>query len=157
MGQRHHGEHHALVALRKVVHILFSDFPHLLHLIGQIGRKVVVGVLALLPAVGIGIHRHDDLIHHLDCLIHADGDNINGQHHVPGIVHQLGNHIVLDKAGIVTQKQGAPEMVAHLIVAFMKSQAVRRNGIFEAMAAPHGFRQVKTVFLLLTGTEEVME
>ena len=157
MCQGHHGEHHSLVALGEIIHILFTNFPHLLHLIGQVRRKVVVGVLALLPAVGIGVHGHDDLIHHLDRLVHADGDNINGQHHVPGIVHQLGNHIVLDKAGIVTQKQGAPEMVAHLIVAFMKGQAVRRNGIFEAMAAPHGFRQVKTVFLLLAGAEKVME
>ena len=140
MGQRYHGEHHTLVALGKVIHILFSDFSHLLHLIGQIGRKVVVGVLALLPAVGVGIHGHDDLIHHFDCLVHADGDNINGQHHVPGIVPQLGNHIVLDKAGIVTQKQGAPEVVAHLVVTFMKGQAIRRYGILEAMSTPHSFR-----------------
>ena len=157
MGQRHHGEHHALVTLGEIVHILFSDFPHLLHLIGQISRKVVVGVLALLPAVGIGVHGHDDLIHHLDRLVHADGNNINGQHHVPGIVHQLGNHIVLDKAGIVTQKQSAPEVVAHLIMTFMKGQAIRRNGVLEAMPAPHCFCQVKTVLLFLAGTEKVME
>ena len=157
MGQRHHGEHHALVALRKVIHILFSDFSHLLHLIGQVGRKVVVGVLALLPAVGVGIHGHDNLIHHLDGFIHTDGDNINGQHHVSGIVHQLGNHIVLDKAGIIAQKQGAPEVVAHFVVALMEGQAIRRNGIFEAMSTPHGFCQVKTVLLFLAGTEEVMK
>ena len=101
MRQRHHAVHHALVALGQVIHILFAYLPHLLQLIGQRRRKVVMGVLALLPAVGVGIHGHDDLIHQPDGIIHADGDNINGEHHVPGIVHQLGYHGVLDKAGII--------------------------------------------------------
>ena len=93
--------HHALVALGQVIHILFTNLPHLLQLIGQRRCKVIVGVLALLPAVGVGVHRHDDLIHQLDGIIHADGNNVNGEHHVPGVVHQLGYHGVLDEAGII--------------------------------------------------------
>ena len=139
VGQRHHAVHHALVALGQVIHILFAYLPHLLQLIGQRRREVVVGVLALLPAVGVGIHGHDDLIHQLDGVIHADGDNINGQHHVPGIVHQLGDHGVLDEAGILPQKQGAPKAVVHLKIALFEGKAPRRDGVLEVMTALHGF------------------
>ena len=149
--------HHALVALGQVIHILFAYLPHLLQLIGQRRRKVVVGVLALLPSVGVGVHGHNDLIHQLDGVIHADGDNINGEHHVPGVVHKLGNHGVLDEAGIIPKKQGAPKTVVHLKIALFEGQAPRRDSVLEVMTALHGFVQVKMELLLLAGTEEVME
>ena len=152
MGQHHHAVHHSLVTLGQVIHILLAHLPHLLQLIGQRRRKVVVGVLALLPSVGVGIHGHNDLIHQLDSVVHADGDNINGQHHVPGIVHQLGYHGVLDEAGIIPQKQSSPKAVVHFKIALFEGQAPRRNSVLEVMTALHGFVQVKMELLLLAGT-----
>ena len=113
--------------------------------------------MPLLDARRVRFHRHNDLIHHLDCVVHAHRDNVNGQHHIAGEVHQRGNEIVRDKAPIVAQEQDAPEHISHFIVVFLEGQAIGRDSVLKVVTAPHGFRKVKVEDLFLTGTKEVME
>lgn len=49
-------------------------------------------------------------------LIGGNGEDVNGQHEVSREIGQLGDHFILDVAGIVPQKQDAPHLAAHLKV-----------------------------------------
>ena len=85
--QRDKCQHHALIAAHEVVHEFLRFAPHLLQVIGDIGGKIVVLILPLLPAGNIRFHGHNALANIAHRFVHRHRDNVNGKHHVPGIVH----------------------------------------------------------------------
>ena len=141
--QRHQSQHHTLVAAHEVVHEFLRFAPHLLQVIGDIGGKIVALILPLLPAGNIRLHGHNALADVAHRLVHGHGNNVNREHHVSGIVHQLRNHRVGDKTGILPQKQGAPHMIAQLIVIFLKGDTVRGDAVPEVVAPSHGVLQIE--------------
>ena len=143
MRQRHQSQHHTLVAAHEVVHKLLRFAPHLLQVIGDIGGEIVALILPLLPAGNIRFHGHNALADVAHRLVHGHGNNVNREHHVSGIVHQLRNHRVGDKAGILPQKQGASHMIAQLIVIFLKGDTVRGDAVPEVVAPSHGVLQIE--------------
>lgn len=114
-------------------------------------------VLPLLPAGDVALHRHDAPVHLRYSLIGSHRHNIDGQHHVPGIVHQLGDHGVLDEAGILPQEQGAARTLVHGVAVGEELQRLRRDGVAEVVAAPLGGLQVEGEGGFLPHAEEVME
>ena len=114
-------------------------------------------VLPLLPAGDVALHRHDAPVHLRHSLVCGHRHNIDGQHHVPGIVHQLGDHGVLDEAGVLPQEQGASYTFVHGIVVVEELQRLRRDGIAEVVAAPLGGLQVEGKGGFLPHAEEVVE
>ena len=114
-------------------------------------------VLPLLPAGNVAFHRHDAPVHLRYSLIGGHRHNVDGQHHVPGIVHQLGYHGVLDEAGVLPQEQGAAHTLVHGVVVVEELQRFRRDGIAEVVAAPLGGLQVEGEGRFLSYAEEVME
>ena len=143
MRQRHQSQHHTLVAAHEVVHKLLRFAPHLLQVIGDIGGKIVALILPLLPAGNIRFHGHNALANIAHRFVHRHRDDVDGKHHVPGIVHQLRNHRVRNEAGILPQEQGAPHMIAQLIVIFLKGDTVRGDAVPEVMAPSHGVLQIE--------------
>ena len=141
--QRHQSQHHALVAAHEVVHEFLRFAPHLLQVIGNIGGKIVALILPLLPAGNIRFHGHNAIANIAHCFVHRHRNNVNGKHHIPRIVHQLRNHRVGDKAGILPQKQGAPHMIAQLIVIFLKGDTVRGDAVPEVMPFAYGVLQIE--------------
>ena len=114
-------------------------------------------VLPLLPAGDIALHRHDAPVHLRHSLVCGHRHNVDGQHHVSGVVHQLGDHGVLDEAGILPQEQGAAYTLVHGVVVVEELQRLRRDGVAEVVAAPLGGLQVEGEGRFLPHTEEVME
>ena len=114
-------------------------------------------VLPLLPAGNVALHRHDAPVHLRYSLVCGHRHNVDGQHHVPGIVHQLGYHSVLDEAGIIPQEQGAAYTLVHGVVVVEELQRFRRDGVAEVVAAPLGGLQVEGEGGFLPHAEEVME
>ena len=114
-------------------------------------------VLPLLPAGDIALHRHDAPVHLRYSLIGSHRHNVDGQHHVPGVVHQLGDHSVLDEAGILPQEQGAAHALVHGVVVVEELQRFRRDGVAEVVAPPLGGLQVEGKSRFLPYAEEVME
>ena len=110
------GKNHPLVAGTQVIQKLLRLRPQLLQLIGDAGREIIAAVLALLPPSNIRFDTEDTALHLPDGLIGGNGENINGQHEVSREIRQLGDHLVLDVAGVVPQKQDAPHLAAHLKV-----------------------------------------
>ena len=143
MRQRHQSQHHTLVAAHEVVHEFLRFAPHLLQVIGNIGGKIVVLILPLLPAGNIRFHGHNALANIAHCFVHRHRDNVNGKHHVSGIVHQFRDHLVGNKAGIFPQEQGTAHMIAQLIVIFLKGNTVRGDAVPEVMAPSHGVLQIE--------------
>ena len=141
--QRYQSQHHALVAAHEVVHKLLRFAPHLLQVIGNIGGKIVALILPLLPAGNIRFHGHNALANIAHCFVHRHRDNVNGKHHIPGIVHQLRNHRVRNEAGILPQEQGTAHMIAQLIVIFLKGNTVRGDAVPEVMSPSHGVLQIE--------------
>ena len=87
MRQRDECQHHALVAAHEIIHKLLCFAPHLLQVIGNIGGKIVALILPLLPAGNIRFYGHNALANIAHCFVHRHRNNVNGKHHVPGIVH----------------------------------------------------------------------
>ena len=106
-------------------------------------RLVMVLILPLLPAGNIRFHGHNALANIAHRFVHRHGDNVNGKHHVPGIVHQLRDHLVGNKAGILPQEQSAPHMIAQLIVIFLKGNTVRGDAVPEVMPLAYGVLQIE--------------
>ena len=141
--QRHQSQHHTLVAAHEVVHEFLRFAPHLLQVIGDIGGKIVVLILPLLPTGNIRFHGHNALANIAHCFVHRHRNNVNGKHHIPGIVHQLRDHRVGDKAGILPKEQGTAHMIAQLIVIFLKGDTVRGDAVPEVMPFAYGVLQIE--------------
>ena len=141
--QRHQSQHHTLVAAHEVVHEFLRFAPHLLQVIGDIGGKIVVLVLPLLPAGNIRFHGHNPLANIAHCFVHGHGNNVNREHHVPGIVHQLRNHRVRNKAGIFPQEQDAAHMIAQFIIILLIGNAIWGDAVPEVVAPSHGVLQIE--------------
>ena len=114
-------------------------------------------ILPLLPAGNVALHRHDAPVHLRHGLVGGYRHNVDGQHHVAGVVHQLGYHGVLDEAGILPQEHGAAHALVHGIVVREELQRLRRDGVAEVVAAPLGGLQVEGEGRFLPYAEEVME
>ena len=114
-------------------------------------------VLPLLPAGDVALHRHDAPVHLRHSLVCGHRHNVDGQHHVPGIVHQLGNHGVLDKAGILPQEQGAAHALVHGVVVVDELQRLRCDGVAEVVAPPLSGLQVEGEGRFLPHAEEVVK
>ena len=114
-------------------------------------------VLPLLPAGNVALHCHDAPVHLRYSLISGHRHDVDGQHHISGVVHQLGDHGVLDEAGILPQEQGAARTLVHGVAVGEELQRLRRDGIAEVVAAPLGGLQVEGEGGFLPHAEEVME
>ena len=141
--QRHQSQHHTLVAAHEVVHKLLRFAPHLLQVIGDIGGKIVVLILPLLPAGNIRFHGHNALANIAHCFVHRHRNNVNGKHHVSGIVHQLRDHLIGNEAGIFPKEQGTAHMIAQLVVIFLKGNTVRGDAVPEVMPFAYGVLQIE--------------
>ena len=151
------GKNHPLVASTQVIQKLLRLRPQLLQLIGDAGREIIAAVLALLPPGNIRFDAEDTALHLPDGLIGGNGENINGQHEVLREIRQLGDHLVLDVAGIVPQKQNTANFAAHLEVVCFEAQPIRADVIPEVMPFLHGITQVKPEMFFFAGTEKIME
>ena len=93
-----------------------SLLPHLLQVIGNAGGEIVVVVLPLLPAGDVAFRRHNAPVHLHYGLVGGYRHDVDGQHHVAGVVHQLRDHGALDKAGILSQEQGTAYAAIHGVI-----------------------------------------
>ena len=90
-------------------------------------------------------------------LVGGNGQDVDGQHEAAVKVGQVGDHIVLNIAGVLLEKEDAPILAAHLKVSGLKGNTVRANQVFEVYPMPDRRSLVEREILFLTGTEKVME
>ena len=112
-----HGEdakHHALVAGGEIVQKLLGLPALEFHVVGDHGGKVIVGVLTALPVGDVRLHTQQTGFHLADCLVGRDGDDVDGEHHVPAQIRQLRHQTVLDIGSVVLEIQHPAEAPAEL-------------------------------------------
>ena len=143
MHQRHIDEHHALVAGGQVIQKLLGLGGGLLQAVGDVRAEIPSAVLLGLEPCPVGVDGEHLLLYQLDGLIGGNGDDVDGENHIAVKVGEVGNHFVLDEAGIVGQKEHAPEAAADGEVVGLKLHGLGANSIPEVMAPAHGRFEVK--------------
>ncbi len=114
-GGQHHrnnAQHHALVAGSEIVQKLLCLLALQLHIIGDHGREVVVGVLAALPVGDVRFHPQQPVFHLAHSLVRRNRNNVDGEHHIPAHIRQLRHHVVLDIRGVVLEIQHPAEAIS---------------------------------------------
>ena len=90
-------------------------------------------------------------------LVGGNGQDVDGQHEAAVKVGQVGDHIVLNIAGVLLEKEDAPILAAHLKVSGLKGNTVRANQVFEVYPMPDRRSLVEGEILFLSGPEKIME
>ena len=157
MHQRHHGEHHALVSLGEVGEKFLGLAPELFQVIGDRGGEVVLVVLALLPACDVRLNAQDAALNLLHGLVRGNRENVNGQHEAPGEVGEIGDHAVLDVAGVVLEEQDPAHLVPHFKMPGPEPQAVRADQIPKVQTPADGGGLIECEILFLAGAEKVVQ
>lgn len=83
-------------------------------IVGDHGGKVVVGVLPALPVGDVRLHTQQPGFHLPYRLVGRDGDDVDGEHHVPTQIRQLRHQTVLDIGSVVLEIQHPTETFAEL-------------------------------------------
>ena len=157
MNERHDGEHHALVAHGEIVQILLGLCAQLLQLIGDGRRKVVLVVLALLPARNVRLNAEDTALYLAYRLVRGDRQNVDGEDKAARNGGEVRDHIVAEIAAEILEEQDAAELVPHLKIAVVKTQPIWTDQVAEIHAAPEYRRLFIRKQLLLAGAKEVMQ
>ena len=154
---RNNGKHHPLISCGQVVQKLLALFALELHIIGDDGGEIVVGVLPALPVGDVGFDAEQTVFHLPHGLDGGDRHNIDRQHHIPVEVGQFRDHAVFDIRSVVLQKQDTAVFLAQLqaVAAFL--HGVGTDIILEIVPLAHHVLRVKVKRRFFALTVEVME
>ncbi len=141
---RENADHHALIAAGQIVQKVLCLRPLLLHVIGNDGGEVVVGVLTALPIRDVGLDAEEPLLHLQHRLVHRNGHDVDGEHQIAVHFGDLGNHAVLDVAGVVLQVKDSGVAVPDLEIITVLFHAAGADGILEIVTFPHGVLQIES-------------
>ena len=160
VGGNHHRndcQHHPLIPRGQVVQKLLAFLALELHIIGDDGREIVVGVLSALPVGDIGFDTEQAVFHLPHGLVGGDRHNIDRQHHISVEIGQLRDHTVFDIRSVVFQKQDPAVFFAQLqtVAAFL--QRVGADIVLEIMPLAHHVLRVKVKRRFLALTVKVVE
>ena len=157
MHHRQHGKHHSLVTGRQIVQKFLAFLSLLFKVIGNDRRKVVVLVLLSLPVRDIGFHAEQSVFHLTHGFICGNGDNVNGQHHIPVQLTKLRHHTVLDICRILSEKNHTPISVTHSEAVALKFKGIRADKILEIVTFPHRLGNIEVERCFFSCTVEVVE
>ena len=157
MHECHKTEHHALVAGGKVVQHFLGFLALQLHIVGNCGGKIVVGVLAALPVGDIRFHAQQGALQLAGSFVRWYRQNVDRKHQIAVKVAELRHKAVLDVAGIVLQIQHPTIAGIHLKMVGGKLHAVGAEPILEMLPALGVFVDVELRRSLFPGLEKVAE
>lgn len=90
-------EHHALVAVRKVVEVFGRFLSLLFERIRDNGGKVVILILLLLPLGNIALGAKEFPFDLFYSLLRRHGYDVDGEHHIALHLADLRDHAVLEE------------------------------------------------------------
>ena len=152
-----HGQHHPLVTGGQIGHI-FLGFPALLlHIIGDDGREIVVGILPALPVGNVGFHPQHLPLHLPHRFIGGNGDDVNRQHHAPALVGQLGDKLIGNEGSVVLQINYTGVLAAQHQVVAVFLHGIRADVIPEVMSLAHHVLHIEMEIYFLVAAVKVVE
>ena len=157
VNHRQNGKHHSLVTGRQVVEKLLHLLALLFNVVGELGRKVVVGILPALPVGRIGFYTEQAAFSFPHGFVRGHGDNINGHHQIAVEVGHFRYHTVLDIGGILSQEQHSAVTLTDLEIIARELHRVRADEILEVVSLSAGSLDVEAELRFFTGTVKVVE
>ena len=108
--------------LGNIVHVIGNDLAHLLELIRDFCREIIIVVLSLLPAPNIGFHAQCKTVEQLMCFLRVDRFNIHGQHHLPRQAHEIVDQLIRQARCELLDKKHAHKALVGLNVVLIIPQ-----------------------------------
>ena len=155
--QRQHHVQHTLVARGQVVEELVGLLTLLVQIVRNGGREIVVLVLLALPVGDVSLHAQQLVLHGPDSLIRRHGDIVDGQHHVPGQLHQLPDDVVAHVRRIGLQVQHACILPAQHQMICMLLHALRADEIRKVMPLAQRVPVIERIPDLVPRAEEIVQ
>ena len=115
-------QHQALVMLGNIVHVISNNLAHLLELIRDFRREIIVVVLSLLPAGNVGFDAQRKTVEQLMCFLRVDRFNIHGQHHLPRQAHEIVDQLIRQARCELLDKKHAHKALVGLNVVLIIPQ-----------------------------------
>ena len=157
MHQRNECRNHALIAGYQIIEKFAALLTLTLHIVWNSSGKVIVAVLLSLPIGNVGFHRKQLILTQFHGGFCCNGACIDRKDHAAVDVGQLRNKAVLDEISIVAQVQYSAVSPVHFEIVGTEFQAVRCNGILEAVSALCIQSRVIAVIVLRAVVEEVKQ
>ena len=154
---RNNGKHHPLISRGQVVQKFLALLALELHIIGDDGGEIVVGILPALPIGNVGFDTEQTVFHLPHGLVGGDRHNIDRQHHISVEIGQLRDHAVFDIRSVVLQKQDPAVFFAQLqaVAAFL--HRVGADIVLKVVPLAHHILRVKVKRRFFALTVEIME
>jgi len=150
-------EDHPLVTGGQVIQKLLAFLPLQFHIIGDNSGEIVVAVLAALPVGDVCLHTEKPVFHLSNSFICGDGYHIDGEHHVPVQIGQLGYEIILNVAGVVFEVQYPCEPIPNLEIVAVPLDGIRTDVVPEAVALAGRIPQREVELIFLSAAVEAVE
>ena len=139
VGGNDHGqnaEDHPLVTGGQVIQKLLAFLSLQFHVIGNDSGEIVVAVLAALPVGDVRLYTQQTVFHLTNSFVRGDGHHVNGEHHVPVQIGQLGHEIILNIAGVVLEVQYPRNPISNLEIVAVPLDGIRADVVPEAVTLP---------------------
>ena len=97
-----------------------------------------------LPIRDVGFHAEQSVFHFSHGFICGNGDNVNGEHHIPVQLTKLRYHTVLDIGGVFSEENHTPVSVAHSETVLFKLKGVGADKVLEVVTLSHRLGNIET-------------
>ena len=129
-------EDHPLVTGGQIIQKLLAFLSLQFHIIGDNSGEIVVAVLAALPVGDVCLHTEKPVFYLPHSLVCGNGYHVNGEHHIPVQIRQLGYEIILNVAGVVLKVQYPGVPFPDLEIVAVPFHRIRADVVPEAVPLP---------------------
>ena len=150
-------EDHPLVTGGQIIQKLLAFLSLQFHIIGDNSGEIVVAVLAALPVGNVRLHTEKPVFYLPHSLVCGNGYHVNGEHHVPVQVRQLGYEIILNIAGVVLEVQYPGVPFPNLEIVAVPFHGIRADVVPEAVTLPGRIPQREAELIFFFPAVEAVE
>ena len=115
-------QHQALVMLGNIVHVIGNNLAHLLELIRDFRREIIVVVLSLLPAANVGFDAQRKTVEQLVCFLRVYRLDVHRQHHLARQSHEVVDQLIRQARCELLDKKHAHKALVGLNVVLIIPQ-----------------------------------
>ena len=150
-------EDHPLVTGGQIIQKLLAFLSLQFHIIGDNSGEIVVAVLAALPVGNVRLHTEKPVFYLPHSLVCGNGYHVNGEHHIPVQIRQLGYEIILNVAGVVLKVQYPGVPFPDLEIVAVPFHGIRADVVPEAVTLPGRVPQREAELIFFSPTVETVE
>ena len=128
--------------LGNIVHVVSNNLAHLLELIRDFRREIIVVVLSLLPAANVGFDAQRKTVEQLVCFLRVYRLDVHRQHHLARQSHEVVDQLIGQARCELFDEKHAHKALICLDIIFMITQCQRTENISNILPARNHFVQI---------------